>query len=256
MHDPISPQDARAATERADSARRRWPALVWALALAALVAIVWGLHVRAGHLRTRLLALNPDTVVRHPDLVRFAVQQARPLFAAHCARCHGKDMRGNTAIGAPDLTDRVWLYGNGSVFAIERTVLYGVRSGNGKSHHVTKMTAYGTRGMLTDAQIRNVVQYVLQLSGRPHRALAAAQGETVYYGKADCGDCHGSDARGNADYGSPDLTADVFNSGGDAQSIYDSIYYGRYRTMPAWIDQLSLEQIRALAVYVYTVSHP
>jgi cytochrome c oxidase cbb3-type subunit 3 len=34
----------------------------------------------------------------------------KPKFAA-CAACHGADGKGNPALGAPNLTDKVWLYG-------------------------------------------------------------------------------------------------------------------------------------------------
>jgi cytochrome c oxidase cbb3-type subunit III len=34
-------------------------------------------------------------------------------FEAVCVACHGADGRGNPALGAPNLTDRVWLYGGG-----------------------------------------------------------------------------------------------------------------------------------------------
>jgi cytochrome c oxidase cbb3-type subunit 3 len=43
-----------------------------------------------------------------------------------CFDCHGGDARGDPAIGAPDLTDAVWLYGDGSMPAIERTVSHGL----------------------------------------------------------------------------------------------------------------------------------
>lgn len=204
----------------------------------------------------RLLASLPDAVLAHPSLVHFAVSEARPLFASHCAVCHGADMRGNTAVGAPNLTDRVWLYGDGSVYDIERTILYGVRSGLSKTHNVTDMPGYGLRGRLSSGQIDDLVQYLLKMNGRPHQAEAAEEGRALYYGVADCGDCHGSDARGDSDYGSPDLTVNVWNNGGDPQSLYRSIYFGRHRIMPAWIGKLTLEQIRALAVYVYVASHP
>lgn len=36
----------------------------------------------------------------------------KPKFAA-CAACHGVDGKGNHAIGAPNLTDKIWLYGGG-----------------------------------------------------------------------------------------------------------------------------------------------
>ncbi len=78
----------------------------------------------------------------------------------------------------------------------------------------------------------------------------------MYFGVANCPDCHGSDGRGNPDYGAPDLTANVWNSGGTDQALYDAIYFGQHRIMPAWIDTLTLAQIRALAVYVYSASQP
>ena len=43
---------------------------------------------------------------------------------AVCAACHGADGTGNTALGAPNLTDDIWLYG-GSRAAVEDTVRHG-----------------------------------------------------------------------------------------------------------------------------------
>jgi cytochrome c oxidase cbb3-type subunit 3 len=233
---------------------------IWKLALP-LGAVLAGVatlllaHLRSEHLQYRLLTASPDAVAADPSLVRFAIQQARPLFAEHCAGCHGADLHGNPQIGAPNLTDDVWLYGDGSIYDIERTLLYGVRSGVSNTHDEAEMPAFGLRGVLSDAQIRSVVQYLLQLNGRPYQVEAANDGRAVYYGQANCGDCHGPDARGNSDYGAPDLTRNVWNSGGDPQSLYITIYSGQHRIMPAWRGSLSLEQIRALATYVYAASH-
>jgi cytochrome c oxidase cbb3-type subunit 3 len=44
-------------------------------------------------------------------------------FAA-CAACHGAEGKGNTALGAPNLSDKIWLYG-GSI----DTIMDGVRKG-------------------------------------------------------------------------------------------------------------------------------
>ncbi len=231
----------------------------WALPLTAIVVIglvmIAVTHWRFAQLQYRLLATPPEAVADDPALVRFATAQAQPLYAKHCAACHGPDMRGNPAVGAPNLTDAVWLYGEGRIFDIERTLLYGIRSGEDKAHNETDMPSFGLRGALSDAQIRSVVQYVLQLSGRPYAAEAANEGRALYAGVGACGDCHGPDARGNSDYGAPDLTRNVWNSGGDPQSLYTTIYFGQHRIMPAWGGSLSLEQIRALATYVYAVSH-
>jgi len=51
-------------------------------------------------------------------------QLGRAKFAA-CAACHGADGKGNPALGAPNLTDRIWLHG-GSVTAIVNAVTRGI----------------------------------------------------------------------------------------------------------------------------------
>lgn len=40
-----------------------------------------------------------------------AVQRATQPFADNCAACHGPDGKGNREFGAPNLTDKDWLYG-------------------------------------------------------------------------------------------------------------------------------------------------
>ncbi|PHK93495.1 cytochrome-c oxidase, cbb3-type subunit III [Pseudoroseomonas rhizosphaerae] len=42
-----------------------------------------------------------------------AAARAAPAFLENCASCHGEDARGNQEMGAPNLTDAVWLYGGG-----------------------------------------------------------------------------------------------------------------------------------------------
>ncbi len=230
----------------------------WAALLVALVAAgyAWQSHRAAvRRLQAQLLQAAPDAVIRRSDLVKAAVTEATPLYARYCAACHGDHMQGNTALGAPDLTDSHWLYGSGSVYDIERTVLYGIRSGNPRARNVTDMPAFGLTGMLKPGEIRELVEYLLMLDHRPYDGQAALAGRALYLSKGNCFDCHGTDALGNTDYGAPDLTADVWNSGGDPGTLYQSIYSGRHRVMPAWRGTLTLEQIRALSVYIYAVSH-
>ncbi len=235
------------------SRRRGWLIALAVLAVIAPVIAVTLRHQRANAAIARALLVSyPQDVTAHPALVRFADSQARPLYARYCAACHGADMRGNTTIGAPSFVDHDWLWGNGSVFQIERIILYGIRSGNPKALNVTDMPALGLMGRVSDGQIRELVQYLMKLNHRPYDAEAANAGETLFHSdQVNCYDCHGSDAHGNADYGAPNLTLDVWYNGGNQQSIYDSIYYGRHRIMPAWGSVLSLEQIRALAVYLH-----
>jgi cytochrome c oxidase cbb3-type subunit 3 len=75
----------------------------------------------------------------------------QPLFAT-CAACHGAEGKGNPALGAPNLTDKVWLHG-GSVADIEKSI------GEGRQGH---MPAWSPR--LSDEQIRVVAAYVYHLS--------------------------------------------------------------------------------------------
>jgi len=53
-------------------------------------------------------------------------------FGLYCAACHGADATGNQQIGAPNLTDKIWLYG-GSLGTIQETIRNG-RSGKMPAH--------------------------------------------------------------------------------------------------------------------------
>lgn len=46
------------------------------------------------------------------------------VFKGNCVACHGADGKGNIALGAPNLTDKVWLYG-GSEATIVETITQG-----------------------------------------------------------------------------------------------------------------------------------
>ena len=78
---------------------------------------------------------------------------------AVCSACHGPDGKGNQALGAPNLTDKVWLHGGGLQAVVAMI-------NNGKDN---MMPAWG--GKLTDGQIHVLASYVLGLS---QRAPAAA----------------------------------------------------------------------------------
>lgn len=72
--------------------------------------------------------------------------------AAGCWDCHGHDAMGETAIGAPDLADRIWLYG-GSHDQIYRTIARG-RAGTSPAFIDT----------LSPAEIRDVAAYAASLA--------------------------------------------------------------------------------------------
>jgi cytochrome c oxidase cbb3-type subunit 3 len=70
-----------------------------------------------------------------------------------CWDCHGADATGDTAIGAPNLTDSIWLYGDGSHDSIFRSIAGG-RAGFSPAfaHHLTAL------------ELRSVAVYVASLA--------------------------------------------------------------------------------------------
>ena len=80
-------------------------------------------------------------------------EQGSPLFLDNCASCHGDDGQGDRLLGAPNLTDAIWLYG-GDAASLEQTVRY-ARFG--------VMPPWGSR--LTEAEVKAVTAYVHQLGG-------------------------------------------------------------------------------------------
>ena len=51
-----------------------------------------------------------------------AALSAQPMFVALCSACHMADGSGNQAVGAPNLTDDVWLYGSAKEVVYETLV--------------------------------------------------------------------------------------------------------------------------------------
>ena len=86
------------------------------------------------------------------DSVKAALGKSK--FGA-CAACHGADGKGNQAIGAPNLTDDIWLHGWG-----ESAIVSIVNNGK-----VNQMPAQEHK--LTESQIRVLASYVWGLSNKP-----------------------------------------------------------------------------------------
>lgn len=78
--------------------------------------------------------------------------RGRDLYAANCAACHGGEGRGNPVLGAPNLTDKTWLYGGG-----ETSIAETIRKG--RNNH---MPAWGE--FLGDAKAHVLAAYVWGLS--------------------------------------------------------------------------------------------
>ncbi|MCG6886760.1 MAG: cytochrome-c oxidase, cbb3-type subunit III [Proteobacteria bacterium] len=87
---------------------------------------------------------------RQADATKAEAGKAR--FATMCAACHGADGKGNTAMGAPNLTDNIWLYG-GSRGIIKKTISQG-RNGHMPAH----------RNFLGEEKVHLLAAYIYSLS--------------------------------------------------------------------------------------------
>ena len=76
-------------------------------------------------------------------------------FRTICAACHGPDGKGNPQIGAPNLTDEVWLHGGTESFIIETIT-------KGRKSHMPQH-----KGFLDEGKIHLLAAYVYGLSARP-----------------------------------------------------------------------------------------
>ena len=84
-----------------------------------------------------------------------SIRKARgePIFKSTCAACHGADGKGDPALGAPNLTDGIFLHGTGETAILEQVT-------KGRQN---QMPAH--KDLLSPAKIQLLTAYVYSLSG-------------------------------------------------------------------------------------------
>jgi cytochrome c oxidase cbb3-type subunit 3 len=171
-----------------------------------------------------------------------AVRIGEVIFVDNCAACHGRNAKGNPALGAPDLTDNDWLYG-GDDKSILTSIMDGRRG---------VMPAFA--GTLPGESILDLAHYVASLSKIPYDSLRSQIGKPLY---STCAACHGAEGKGNPAMGAPNLTdAARLYGAGDPRAIAEIISRGRTGVMPAMRGRLSAEDASLVAAWVYARSHP
>jgi cytochrome c oxidase cbb3-type subunit 3 len=114
-------------------------------------------------------AFGRDKLLSQPDILAVAdfarslsglpvaagadLAHGKKVFADNCAACHGDAGKGNREIGAPDLTDQIWLYDPG-----RETIVEGIVNGRGAA-----MPAWAPR--LAETTIKSLAVYVHTLGG-------------------------------------------------------------------------------------------
>ncbi len=228
-------------------------------------------ETRNAEMVTRLSVADLRTLAEEePDLHDFAVNAGASVFRANCSQCHGSGAAGAT--GFPNLIDDAWLWG-GRIDEIAYTVTHGIRNEDAPGARWSQMPAFGADGILTEEEIDQVVNHVLDISGQEHDAELAEAGAELF--AANCASCHGDAGQGSlaqtrqyqeedGQYapddeltGAPNLTDAIWLYGGDAEAIRQSVYNSRFGVMPAWSEEvrpgfgLTPAEINAVAAYVH-----
>ncbi|MGB0086888.1 MAG: cytochrome-c oxidase, cbb3-type subunit III [Rhodomicrobiaceae bacterium] len=82
-----------------------------------------------------------------------ATERGKAIFAENCVACHGEDGKGNQDLGAPNLTDAIWLYGSAKA-----DIVKSIETGRGGV-----MPTWA--GRLDESTIKKLTVYVHSLGG-------------------------------------------------------------------------------------------
>ena len=204
---------------------------------------------RNAETKALLEATDLNRIQENPELAAFAERAGAAVFRTNCATCHGSGAAGFEGKGYPNLLDDDWLWG-GTMEDIHLTITHGIRNTTDPDARYSEMPKFGVDGLLEKAQIAEVTEHVLAISGQEHDAALAAAGATVWT-DAGCGGCHMDDGTGDRAQGAPNLTDAIWLYGGSRAAIIETITYSRYGVMPNWNTRLTEAEIRAVAFYVH-----
>ena len=82
-----------------------------------------------------------------------SIKAGKEIFATNCVSCHGEDAKGKQDVGAPDLTDKTWIYG-GDLDSVYSSVY------SGRQGHMPHW-----QNRFTPAEIKLLALYVDTLEG-------------------------------------------------------------------------------------------
>lgn len=185
-------------------------------------------------------------IVADQKLRTFAVAAGAAAFKVNCIQCHGTGAQGSA--GFPNLNDDDWLWG-GKLEDIQTTVTHGIRFTTDPDTRVSEMPKFGE--ILKPEEISQVAAFVQNLT-TPHADTAAvAAGKEIF--AQNCAACHGEDAKGNREFGAPNLADAVSLYGSAPDQIIAQINAAKHGAMPAWGTRLGDTVVKELTIYVHSL---
>lgn len=203
---------------------------------------------RMAPIHTAIAATPIERLPARPELMQAAIQGGNAAFKTHCVQCHGSGAAGSA--GYPNLNDDDWLWG-GDLQSIEYSITYGVRNPDVAETRTSLMPAFGRDGILSPAQVQDVVSHVRVISGQEKPSASAQRGAALF--ETNCAVCHGPAGKGLREVGAPNLTDGIWLYGGDREALIKSVTDSRKGVMPAWDHVLNKVTIKMLAAYVHSL---
>ncbi|MGE8133570.1 cytochrome-c oxidase, cbb3-type subunit III [Novosphingobium subterraneum] len=189
-----------------------------------------------------------EQIAADPRLRRAAIDGGRAAFKVNCIQCHGNGAAGSA--GYPNLNDDDWLWG-GDVATVHQTLVHGVRQPGDDATRMSQMPAFGRDGILTPAQVQDVVSHVRVISAQEKPSGSSQRGAEIY--AANCVACHGASGEGDRDFGAPKLSDAIWLYGGDRKALTQTVTNARYGVMPSWGTRLDPVMVKMLATYVHSL---
>jgi cytochrome c oxidase cbb3-type subunit 3 len=205
-------------------------------------------QVRKAPIMRAIAATPVEQLEGNPQLMQAAVEGGRAAFRQNCVQCHGSGAAGSK--GYPNLNDDDWLWG-GDLKSIHYSIEHGVRNPGHSQTRMSQMPAFGRDGLLQAQEIDDLTAYVRAVSRQRSFDGPARRGAALF--QTNCAACHGADAKGNRDFGAPNLTDAIWLYGGDEGNVRKSIHDARFGVMPRWGEKLDPATVKMLAAYVHSL---
>jgi cytochrome c oxidase cbb3-type subunit 3 len=127
--------------------------------------------------------------------------------------------------------------------------MHGIRFATDADTRVSEMPKFAD--ILKPEEISQVAAFVENLT-KPHSdTVAVAAGKEIF--AQNCAACHGEDAKGNREFGAPNLADAVSLYGSAPEQIIAQINAAKHGVMPAWGGRLGETVVKELAVYVHSL---